>query len=289
VTRPAFAFALIGLASAIPSSAQAWGFEGHKIVAAIARSYLSAATKAKIDALLATDKDTLTDPDMLSRATWADAYRNTNRATGPWHFADLELEAPDLNAACFGFPQAGPQASAGGEMDCLVNKLGQFEHELSDPKTPQAERVLALKYVLHFVGDLHQPLHASDNQDQGGNCVKLDLGGSKPSNLHAYWDTGIMISIGTDAGDIARKLRPQITKAEQRTWTKGSYEQWALESYYVARDVAYGFHPAPGCSPDRPAIPLPAGYEAQTKAAVEVQLEKAGVRLAAVLTRAFKD
>jgi hypothetical protein len=285
----AYVLSLGCLLGALPTAAHAWGYEGHRIVAALARSYLSGAVNARIDALLATDKDTLTDPDMLSRATWADSYRNVNKATGDWHFVDLELDGADINAACYGFPAAGPLASVGVDKDCLINKLDQFDRELRDPRTPTPERVLALKYVLHFVGDLHQPLHASDNHDQGGNCVKLDLGGVRPSNLHAYWDTGIMASIGSDAGDIARKLRPQITPAERKAWAKGAYEDWAMESYDVAKTVAYGFNPAPGCADDRAPIPLPDGYDAQVKAAVEVQLEKAGVRLAYVLDRAFAE
>jgi hypothetical protein len=289
VKHAASVLSVVCLLGAMPTAAHAWGYEGHKIVAALARAYLSGPVNARIDALLATDKDALTDPDMLSRATWADSYRNTNKATGSWHFVDLELDGPDINAACYGFPAAGPQAGAGVANDCVVNKLEEFERELDDPHTPDPERVLALKYILHFVGDLHQPLHAADHEDQGGNCVKLDLGGPRPSNLHSYWDTGILASIGTDAGDIARKLKPQITKAQRKAWVQGSYETWAFESFRIAQDVTYSFHPAPGCADDRAPVRLPDGYEALAKAAVEVQLERAGVRLAFVLDKAFAE
>ena len=92
---------LLAVLAASPGPAAAWGYEGHKIVAAIARGYLTSAAKAKVDALLAADTDTLEPHDMLSAATWADTYRNSHRETSQWHFVDLELAKPDLDAALF--------------------------------------------------------------------------------------------------------------------------------------------------------------------------------------------
>ena len=183
--------AVLGLvlagAAALPAPALAWGFEGHEIVAAIARARLTPAVRAKVDAILAGDADTLTAPDMLSRATWADAWRGAgHRETAQWHFVDLELDHPDLNAACFGRPAAGALASQGPAQDCVVDKIEAFAAELGAPAIAPAERLLALKYLLHFVGDVHQPLHASDHQDRGGNCVRIALGGSRTSNLHSF-------------------------------------------------------------------------------------------------------
>ena len=80
-------------AAALPGPALAWGYEDHEIVAAIARARLTPAVRAKVDAILAGDADTLTAPDMLSRATWADAWRGAgHRETAQWHFVDLELD-----------------------------------------------------------------------------------------------------------------------------------------------------------------------------------------------------
>ena len=146
-----------------PSPASAWGYEGHEIVATIARAELTPSVRAKVDAILATDPDTLTKPDMASRATWADAWRSAgHRETAQWHFVDTELGSPDLKAACFGYPAASDPASAGPATDCAVDKIREFTAELASPTTAPAERLLALKYLLHFVGDAHQPLHASD-------------------------------------------------------------------------------------------------------------------------------
>jgi len=161
-----------------------------------------------VDVVLATDHDTLTAPDMVSRATWADKRRGSrHRETANWLFVDLELPNPDLGSACFGFPAAAGPASAGPSQDCIVDKIGEFEKELSAPSTSPAERLLALKFLLHFVGDVHQPLHASDNQDRGGNCVHVSLGGQLTTNLHNFWDTTVLAPLGV----IQQRSRIRLT------------------------------------------------------------------------------
>ena len=172
----------------LPFPALAWGYEGHEIVADIARAELTPAVRAKVDALLASDTDPLTGHDMASEATWADAYRqHGHRETAAWHFVDTEIDgSADQDAACFGHPAPAAPASAGPAQDCVVDKVREFAAELAAPDTSPDERLLALKFVLHFVGDEHQPLHASDNHDRGGNCVLLSLGGARTQNLHAY-------------------------------------------------------------------------------------------------------
>jgi hypothetical protein len=272
---------------ALPVSAHAWGYKGHEVIAGIARFYLTPAARAKVDALLATDTDTLTKPDMLSRATWADVYRGAgHRETAEWHFVDIELDHPDLAAACFAFPPAGGPASAGPAEDCVVNKVDEFEAELSDPATRQLERVLALKYLLHFVGDLHQPLHAADNHDKGGNCVRLALGGPRTVNLHSYWDTVVVDALGDDPQQIADRLRAAISASDKAQWEKGDPRSWAMESFAAAK-TAYSLNPPAGCDPNAAPVAVPVGYDAAARQVATVQLERAGVRLAALLNRAL--
>ncbi len=184
----------IGIAAVVaglaPCSAYAWGHEGHEVIAEIARTHLTLKALAATDAILKTDvSNNLTAHDMASEATWADAYRGAgHRETASWHFVDLELDNPDLKAACFGFPPAAVPASSGPAQDCVVDKINEFAGELINPNTPADEKLLALKFLIHFVGDIHQPLHASDNHDRGGNCVQVSLGGVRTTNLHSYWD-----------------------------------------------------------------------------------------------------
>ena len=282
-----------GAVALSPGAALAWGSEGHEIIADIARAYLTPQAKAQVDAqvdaLLAADTDTLTAPDMASRATWADAYRGAgHRETASWHFVDIELDHPDLHAACFGFPSLSGPASQGPAQDCVVDKVGEFEKELANKSTPQPERILALVYLLHFVGDLHQPLHSSDNHDRGGNCVRLALGGSRTTNLHSYWDTTVVQALGSDPQTVADQLRAEITPAEKAEWEKGDPRSWAMEAYGVARSVAYTVGSQPGCGSDMGPINLPAGYEQRAQTAAKVQLERAAVRLTYTLHQALR-
>jgi hypothetical protein len=119
----------------------------------------------------------LTGHDIASEATWADKYRDSDRdttkiryeGTREWHFVDIELVQPNLASACFGHPPLPPgaPASRGPPRACVVDKIDQFAAELRNPATTASEQLLALKFLLHFVGDLHQPLHAADDHDAG--------------------------------------------------------------------------------------------------------------------------
>src|SRR5229473_3601122 len=179
-----------------PRAALAWGDDGHKVVALIAQSFLQADVRKRVNALLAADTDDLTAHDIASAATWADKYRDANfegsrSKTRQWHFTDIEITAPDLQKACFNHPAlpTGTVASNGPAADCVVDKIEQFAAELANPATDHDEQVVALKFLLHFVGDLHQPLHSSDDNDRGGNnkqgiCGRLQS--RKSSSLLGY-------------------------------------------------------------------------------------------------------
>jgi hypothetical protein len=274
-------------ALSFPGLALAWGYEGHEIVAAIARGYLTPQVRGRVDQMLAADPDTLGQPDMLDEATWADSYRRSHPETGGWHFVDIELDHPDLKTACFGFPASGPVASQGPAHDCIVDKLAEFTRELADPATPAPERLLALKFVLHFVGDIHQPLHDADNHDKGANCVLVSLGGSRTVNLHSYWDTVAVRGLGEDPQAVARMLARRITPEQKAAWEKGDARAWALAGFDIAKTKVYSLDFKPGCPPDPSPVSLPPGYEQMARAVDSIQLEKAGVRLAAVLNRAL--
>lgn len=281
---------MLGLA-ATSSQALAWGREGHQVVAALAWDYLTPGVRQKIDLLLKQDKDTLTQPDFLSRSIWADAWRSGgHKETGEWHFVDIELDHPDLPQACYNFPAQNGPASAGPAKDCVVNKIPEFAKELAAPDTPPAERVLALKYLVHFVGDLHQPLHAADNHDKGGNCVRLALGGPRTTNLHSYWDTGVVSELNPNPKSLADTLFMHITYDDKQAWQQGTPSDWAQESFGLARDYAYHLNGVKaGCDPDSAPIELPAGYDAAAQTVVSLQLKKAGVRLASLLNTALAD
>jgi hypothetical protein len=279
---------LLAAGAALCSSpALAWGDLGHEVIARIAYGRLTPAARARVDALLAADPDTLTAPDFASRATWADKYRAGRRGTAPWHYVDVELNRPDLDAACFRSPKLAPgqPASQGPAQDCLVDKIDEFAAELHDPSTAPAERLLAFKFLIHFVGDLHQPLHAADHHDRGGNCVGLEPSpDGHARNLHAFWDSSVVYALGRSADDIAARLDAQITPAEAKAWSRGDAPAWALETFRLARRDAYALPARPTCEARR-AVSLSPAYEAAAEQDAAMQLEKAGVRLAAVLNR----
>jgi hypothetical protein len=270
-------------------SAFAWGDVGHEVTALIAYRHLTVKARAALDALLAGDDDPLTKPDFASRATWADKYRSMHRETAAWHFIDIEIDHPDMAAACFGFPTLAPGqlASQGPAQDCIVNKIEEFFAELQNPSTPAAERLLALKFLIHFIGDLHQPLHTADHEDRGGNCVALSPSpDGVDNNLHAYWDVGAVTALGRSAPEIAARLDADITHDDLTAWTKGDARTWAQESFALGQKDAYALADRPTCqSPGSTA--LTTDYQSQAQKDAALQIEKAGVRIAGLLNNAL--
>jgi hypothetical protein len=286
-----FAAAIIAL---IPCSALAWGDEGHKIVALVAQQFLDPAVQEKVVAILAADPDTLTAHDIASEATWADRYRDSDRngsrqhyeQTRDWHFVDIELGDPNLDAACFGHPPlpAGTIASNGPARVCIVDKIEQFTAELANPSTDPEERLIALKFVLHLVGDLHQPLHAADDHDAGGNRKRVSADGFRPGNLHHFWDTEWVQRLVADPKQVATMLTTAISVGDRQQWSRGTPADWAMESFGLARDHAYGLLSSPS---GRGIYLLDDRYVRAADSDVRLQLGKAGIRLAVLLNKAL--
>jgi len=278
---------MLMLAPTFSRPAIAWGDEGHEIIALIAQAHLDPPVRRKVSALLAADTDPLTAPDIAAAATWADKLRDSRengvrQRTRQWHFVDIEIAAPDLNRACFGHPSVPPGtlASRGPAQDCVVDKIGEFAAELASSATDPVERIAALKFLLHFVGDVHQPLHAADDHDRGGNDKRVTADGFKAGNLHHYWDTAFVERLGPDAMAIAAELNARISATEIRGWSQSGPSDWAMESFRVARDDAYGRLPQPNA---RGTMRLSETYILMAKRDVAIQLSKAGVRLALLL------
>jgi S1/P1 Nuclease len=278
-------FAVAMLAS---TTAAAWGDLGHRVTALIAYRHLTPQARSAVNALLAADGDGLTLPDFASRATWADKYRNAHRETAAWHFVDIEIDHPDLSEACFGFPGLGGAklASLGDPQDCVVNKVEEFAAELRSAATPPAERLLALKFLIHFIGDMHQPLHAADHHDRGGNCIGLSPPHGQAANLHAYWDVNVVEALGRSPGQIAKKLERRLTARERSDWSRGTVRSWAMDSFEVGRHDVYALPSLPTCQ-SAGSVPLSAEYAAQAEKDAAAQLLKAAIRMAAVLNEVF--
>ncbi len=240
-----------------------WGPEGHRAVAMIAAKNLTPAARDRVQAML-TPHETL-----AAVSVWADDIRDEHPETGPWHYIDVPLAASTIDME--------HECPAG---NCVVAKIAEFESVLKNKSAVPALRREALEFVVHFVGDLHQPLHCADNNDQGGNKVQVVFFG-QPGNLHAVWDGGIIRREKQWGAQLAATLESRITPEQRVEWARGSVEDWALESHALAVKVAYGKLPQ-GATPS-----LGDDYVNATLPVVEEQIEKAGIRLAHLLNEAL--
>ena len=285
----------------LPTFLFAWGDEGHEIVGVIAYARLTPPVRSKVDALLAADRDDLTAMDFVSRTTWADKFRDSDRsttkvryaATRNWHFVDIEIASGNVESACGGHPKLAPgtPVSAGPANACLIDKIDQFIIELRNTSTAKSEKILALKFLLHLIGDLHQPLHAADNKDRGGNDVPVVYDGRTiPDNLHSYWDNRLVQYLGNDPRLAGVSLNKQITQAKAVEWSKGTPTAWAKGSFGQAKNVVYNFAGQPKFIDEHGAksVRLDTAYDNRALAVVREQIAKAGVRLAAVLNEGLK-
>jgi hypothetical protein len=175
-------------------------------------------------------------------------------------------------------------AADGPAQDCVVDKIQEFAAELGNINTDPEEQIVALKFLLHFVGDLHQPLHASDDNDRGGNSKKVSAAGFHAGNLHHFWDTSFVEELGPDAKSIASDLVGHISPDQVQAWSKGGPGDWAQESFQIAKDDAYGQLPQPNT---KGTYRLTDDYVSMGTQDVATQLTKGGVRLAFILNQAL--
>jgi hypothetical protein len=161
-------------------------------------------------------------------ASWADDYRRDHPETGLWHYIDIPLADSKIDLA-----RECPNGA------CVVVKTEQFLDVLKDPSADPAKKAEALKFVIHFVGDLHQPLQDEDDGDKGGNSRHVIFDG-RPDNLHWIWDTGLLDHINRNPEALAAELDKHITAQDRAAWTPGDIEDWVLEGHRLAQAVAYG-------------------------------------------------
>jgi hypothetical protein len=251
-------------------SALAWGYEGHRIIAEIAEQFLEPETAHRVRDLLAIENRTT----LAEVSTWADEIRPQHPETRRWHFVSIPIHPTAGEPSGYDAVRDCPQ------QECVVAKIEEFERVLADPQASQRQRLEALKYVVHFIGDIHQPLHASNNEDRGGNDVALTFLGQQ-TNLHSVWDSAVIEpAVKGDERAYALRLARDITLAESQQWSAGNAVSWANESYSVAVRMIYGRLPHSGTLPD--------SYEIEALPILNQQLSRAGVRLAIVLNTCLR-
>lgn len=260
-------WALAALCGAWP--ALAWGPEGHDLVARIAEAQLTPAAKARVAEILGPDAT------IVSVSSWADQVRRQRPASQHWHYIDIPLTAAhlDLTRDC-------PKG------DCVVAQIEAEEAALRNPATGPLQRREALMFLIHFIGDMHQPLHSSDNKDRGGNDVHVVFNG-RNGNLHGAWDSAILERMGKE-DDLFPVLLKDARK-HYRKWSRGTPEQWAEECHNRAVKIVYGKLPMrpPGADAATP-ITLDANYERIAQPLIRRQIEQAGDRLARALNQTLQ-
>lgn len=247
-----------------PSRALAWGAEGHEIVAAIALRELTPAARGQVGRLLGAPMM------MVHEASWADEIRDSRPETGAWHYVDIPLWAGSYDA---------PRDC--GDGGCVVAQIGDDLRILSNRHAPDAARAEALRFLIHFVADVHQPLHAEDNDDKGGNQVHARLGRERAS-LHKLWDVDVVEPLGPDPDAIADSIERDLSPGQRRDWQSGTPARWANEAHAIAREHIY---PPLGGARD---LRLPRDYAVGEAPLARILLAKAGVRLAWLLNTALR-
>lgn len=302
------------IAGSVP--AHAWGCEGHEIVALIAVRHLQPQVAGQVNAILNASPvsaglhrycRTLGLPLIADVASWADDVRSEQPDTGPYHYVNIPLGASrgkyDIAQTC--------------QQGCVVDAIQKFLQQMKTGKDAK-ERADALRYVIHFIGDIHQPLHDEDNGDEGGNCVAVDFEDESARitnqqhedyypNLHSVWDTGMLQNLLAEhdmtleefADFLDARYRPRMQR-----WNSGQPIDWAWEGHddavtayralpqYVAHEPEVK---AASCADNNHIgkrmanlhISLGERYNDVSHPIVEEQLAKAGIRLAAMLNAAL--
>lgn len=274
-------------------SAFGWWETGHRTVARIAAAHLTPAARIRIARILNVPDhpDAIADA-LASGSTWADEIKKETH-TDDWHFIDLTLQdgRSDMGKRC-------------KDENCVTARIrlftAQFAAQKADGRWSELD---ALRFLVHFVGDVHQPLHAISDADLGGNCEPIDPPIHEAKNIHGLWDGGIVNALEGSDGELASRINGYIAalnESELKDLSSGSVDDWTWESHELARKVVYEKLHVPtepvlfpnGCAAAPAEItsfraPVDSPYVDDMKSVVRDQLAKAGLRLAKVLNESF--
>jgi hypothetical protein len=274
--------AAIGLSA--PASAY-WEY-GHETVAEIAMANVKPATRIAVRRLLAKTAS-LETPECPATAVegasiWADCVKKLKNPDGKprfgyaytWHFQDVNI--------CKPFSLVEPCKDG----NCVSAQIERDVETLRDRHASQKDKVQALVFLIHFVGDLHQPLHAGEKDDKGGNDIAAAYGRYEPArfNLHSIWDGPLAERAATTGGSLVHRY-PATVRAKIAA---GTVTDWSRESWQLAHDVVYttALHGDP-CAPNPAHVTLDDATIDSLVPAARLQIERGGLRLAKLLDKAF--
>ena len=260
------------------ASLDGWGPQGHRLVALVAANHLSPGARTGVQTLLGGES-------LADVAVWADDIRDDLAQTSPWHFVNIPSDGVryDRDRDC---PrQPGVAAGSRGDTwrDCVVERIRFNQERLGDRSLDRADRAIALKFLVHLIGDLHQPFHALA-LERGGNGIRVSVFGSPDCgsrdgtrfacNLHALWDSDLIAHRKLNDGAYAAELERQISARRWRA--SGSAAEWAMESHALAKAALL---PERGEASE--------AYYRTHIAKIDERLALGGLRLAAVLNDAL--
>mgnify|MGYP003348228823 CR=1 FL=1 len=248
-----------------------WGGLGHRLIANVAEHHLAPQARAAT-------RDLLGSETLASIATWMDDVRLTPQGfvMRQWHYDQIDLCNPE------------PAACENG--DCASQQIELAIAALKSTATKD-DKLFALRVLVHLVADIHQPLHAAENRDRGGNdvvienrtCMNFTTREPQPCRLHDYWDNSLVFHASRDTGEQglldALSKRPVATSGNARTWL--------MESNRIARQIAHTYDGF-SCNAGPNTIRLNDDYDQAAIPVVKLQLARAGQRLAAILNDVFK-
>jgi nuclease S1 len=234
----------------------------HRASARLAESRLSPRARAII-------RDLLEPGELLADAsTWADENSREISGSAGWHFVNVPISAQHYDPR---------DCRRGG---CVISKIGEFRSILLDPHASRSRRRMALRFYVHFIQDLHQPMHVADRNDRGGNNLQLRYGRYDNTNLHQVWDSGLLYQGFRNEGELVRQMEHLAHQPESGHWLKGSIEDWANESLEVGRRA----YLMPGTNRTlRTGDSLGREYERANLPLVTDRVARSGVRLASLL------
>ena len=273
---------IAGIAVALLASASlhAWSGQGHRLVGLVAAERLTPIARENVRWLL--DGRSLADV-----SSWADDIRNDQQQSGFWHYLNIPSDARgyDRNRDCPRQPGVAEGSRADRWRDCAVDRILFWEERLQDTTLDRIDRGTALKFLVHFIGDLHQPFHTL-GVARGGNDVTVRVFGeancgndpAKPSpcNLHAVWDGRLIERRKTDDRAYVAQLQKLIVDRRLAAQPAGTPAQWAEQSFRLGKDALV----TSGTNIDET-------YYRRHIAVIDERLALAGVRLAAVLNRSL--
>ncbi|MDQ8758035.1 S1/P1 nuclease [Sphingosinicella sp. LHD-64] len=272
------------VAFSLTSPAAAYWDYGHQVVARIAWLNIRPETRAELGRLMRQSRllDTPTCPARTIEevSVWPDCIKSLGERfsySASWHYQNVDICRPfDPDSAC-------------RDGNCVSVQIERNARLLADRSVPARERLMALAFLVHFVGDLHQPMHAGDHGDLGGNRVAVSYGIiAGRTNLHLAWDGYVAERAITTPPGSADGILSELSDADKAAMKGGSIDDWARENWEIARDTAYRTVNPDPCGPE--AAERPMITEAITRSLIPVvrrQVARGGLRLARMLDEAF--